>query len=246
MRSFARDLSIDPSTLRQIMAGSRNLSMKKIQKLLDRFTISLVEKNVLMGLSATDGVALRDGDFKDASNFDQNLIANWLCYPVLSAFYLKDFESDEKWFASRFNVGIEAVGDVLRLLEGAGLIDRTKMPWSCTKVRITASKGNQTEQLRIVHGEYLQKALDMIEDDRRVSSLSFMSKELNENVTADFSGLVFPMKKDRLHEAFERIKVFRRNLAEFLCENSEDPVADGDEVYRLGIQLFPVSVFEKG
>lgn len=102
-----------------------------------------------------------------------------------------------------------------------GLIKKTASGFKSTEVRHTANTIRSV--LDEIHAGYLDQAKGSMsvsrEDERSISGTTILSSP------------------SRMKEAIERIKVFRRSLADYLAIKPEDKE---ERLYRIQIALFPL------
>jgi uncharacterized protein (TIGR02147 family) len=137
----------------------------------------------------------------------------------------KDFREDYAWIAKRLGNKItEAQAkESLELLIRLQLLQRTSHSKleQCDPL-LTSSDEIPSHVIRSLHRTYLRKAINSI------FSVSLDKREL--------SGLVLTIPQNKLKEIKEEIKEFRRKL-----NRKYGLEKDGDEVYFVGLYLFPVT-----
>lgn len=219
LRAFARTLNMDSSTLSAILRGKRSLSFKMAKRLMDTLEVESLMRLKLAGsfLSVEN----------PAQNFFQvdedtiNAISGWEHFALLSLFQTNDTKPSAKWAAMRLGISIGQTIAALDRLERLNLISRKGNPWKVTHQKLTTSHDLPSSALRKVHKEYIAKAVDSIE------SIDVSSR--------DITGSTMAINKNKLKEAKELIRDFRRNMATLLETGKKS------EVYRLNIQFFPLT-----
>lgn len=113
------------------------------------------------------------------------------------------------------------VAQKIQILYEMGLIKKTASGFKSTEVRHTANTIRSV--LDEIHAGYLDQAKGSMsvsrEDERSISGTTILSSP------------------SRMKEAIERIKVFRRSLADYLAIKPEDKE---ERLYRIQIALFPL------
>jgi uncharacterized protein (TIGR02147 family) len=139
--------------------------------------------------------------------------------------------------ALRLGVAPEEMADVLDRIEETGLVDRSTTPWHPKRLAVGGCAGWRCSARKTGYRQYLELATAFLttSEGREQSDEAAAS---NENEAA-FSGATFSVNKERLPTAIRMIRHFRRSLAAFLSGKPEE--AQNDEVYRLNIQLFPLT-----
>lgn len=231
LRSFAKALKIDPSTLSQILDGRRQCSRSKADLLLNRLGLPLTSRLAVIGPAPVQDVnaIINEKNFNPWPADADRCMREWLSYAVLSCFELKDFSSNTTWFAKRLNCPAEKIEEVLQMLEENRLIDRTNEKWTFQHAALTSNGTDAKVALDIVLKAYIQRAVDHLD-----------SNPCSRTVGVDnFSGATLSIPIARLPEAIDRLTRFRREFCMFLT-GGEESLAN-DEVYRLNIQLFPLT-----
>lgn len=223
LRAFARSLRIDAATLSQILKGKRALSLEKAKELLECLDLADTERNaILLALLHNEHLpVVEEQDLTYLDHIQDELLGSWLCYAILSLFETSDFVSDPGWVARRLGAPAPEVARVLDLLEEIGLIDRQADPWVFRNVSLSTRRGTGGAAILKVHEDCIRMSID---------AMRTVPTELR-----DISGMTLAIPRSKLPEAARRIQEFRRSLARFLSEG------ELDEVYRLNIQLFPLT-----
>jgi uncharacterized protein (TIGR02147 family) len=236
MRAFARDLQIDSSSLAQFLNHKRQFSLEKCNSLVRNLGLSAVrERAVLSALLHGENVhdEYKDSDFLILSESAKELMSSWLCYTLLSAMELKDFKSDVRWFAKRLKAPVDEVAHIFNLLESHDLISRKEKPWKTTGVRLSSGRKPDWTVVKAAMSGNFERFFQMF-NAMNVEEVLYGAKK-----AADVSASTISIDVKKLPEAFQRINEFRRDLAQFL--SGDETCVTNDEVYRLQIQLFPLS-----
>jgi uncharacterized protein (TIGR02147 family) len=236
LRSFARDIKVDASTLSKILKGERNPSIKNAIKILSKLNVNNHQIYELLStqLNLKDSIANAQFIYTFLPEISEELNSSWLCYAILSLFEHKDFESSVKWISKKLQSDSKKVSRILDLLEASQLIDRKAKNWKVKDIKLTTSPGTQQKAIRNVHMEYIQQAATYLEN--LPSNTGKPSNQMREH---DFSGITMTISKKRLYEAFDLIRDFRRSLEHLLSNNLKPE--EKDSVHRINIQLFPLS-----
>lgn len=221
LRSFARSLKIDSSTLSAILRGKRPLSPKTAKRILDELELDPETKSKYLGASfGIDHQRGGERKFTQLDNEALEVICGWEHYAILSVLELSHFPGTVTAAAKRLNISTGVVIPALHRMERLGLVERRGHQWASLGKQLTTTQGIQNAALRKANREYIEKAL-----------YSLYQHATSER---DISGITMAISNKKLPQAFEMIRDFRRKLCSFL----EDGVKD--EVYRLNVQLFPL------
>jgi uncharacterized protein (TIGR02147 family) len=232
IRAFAKKLGIGASTMSMIMNGQRKASRKLAAQIADRLMLDPMERaSVLEKFKAK---APRDEQESYANvihylkiSADQyQAFSEWHYVAILNLVRMKSFKNDSKWISNRLGIteakAVEAVERLLRLemlTEKEGKITRNHPAYSTTDdVADVSVRKSHFQTL-----ELAQKSLERDAIDIR-----------------DFSWMTMPVKQTRMKEMKEFVRKFQD---EFVTLFGAD--VDADEVYRLSVQMFPLTKREK-
>lgn len=226
IRAFARRAGITPGTLSLILLGKRKASAKLARKISDHLALDPQERSEILSSFPVARVRTQD---HIASNYLQLnadqffIVSEWHYFAILNLMRLKSFRSNPTWIAERLDIGESVVRDALVRLKRLDLIQEDKkgnLSRTANHYRTTDDIANLS--LRKSHHQTLElarKSLDTDSVDER-----------------DFTWLTFAMDKKKLVQAKTLIRKFQDDLLEILDQDAEQ-----DEVYRLAIQLFPLT-----
>ena len=233
LRAFSKALKIDASTLNQILSGKRACSRAKADVLLQRLGLSTLARLAIIGPAPAfeSATSVADANFKPWPKDAAKYMREWLTYAILSCFELSDFRSDAEWFARRLGVGVRNVERVLKMMERNRLIDRRAEPWTFDHASFSSNGTDERAALDFVLKSYIERSVSHLkENPGRTSGEDSVS------------GVTMSIAKRKLPEAIARLNAFRREFSAFL---SGTETSTNDEVYRLNIQLFPLTRSER-
>lgn len=223
VRAFAKYLQIDSSTLSQILRGKRNLSPAMRMKLGHRLGFSPEVLARYVGKSAAES-----GEAKDLTLDTFQMISDWYHHAIYELVTVAGFQPDSKWIARKLGISsTEAQMAMDRLLrlelvrveadgawrQGSPLLTTTGTPFT-------------TSAFRKFQAQVIQKAAEALE------AVPIEAR--------DQSSLTVAMRADRLPEAKELIRKFRREF----CRHVQQDEAR-DSVYQLGISFYPLTLTTK-
>jgi len=218
LRSFAKALKIDSSTLSALLNCRRPLTPKTAQKLIGALDLDsqTKEKFLAATLGSSQAPTLKTYNVLDSEIFDA--ISSWEHFAVLSLLETRNCKHNVTSIAHRLNIGTGVVIDVLARLERLGLIRRNSGRWYVAKQDLASTTDIPSSALRKAHCQTIEKALYALEN-----------QAIEER---DITGMTMAISKKKLPEAKRMIKEFRWKLCEYL------ETGEKDEVYRINIQLF--------
>ncbi len=229
LRSFARLLKMDASSVSQLLSGKRRASPKLIIRLCEALDASLWEKQRLLKF-AGERARSKDPTLTDNSpSFHQlsldafSVISDWHHFALLELTFTTGFKSNPSWIAGILGVPVTEIKSAIARLKRLGLIEVREGRLAKTNTYITngvagvdTSTGHKQLQRQV-----LQRALDAIDNTPPEEK--------------DITSMTLAIDVDRIPEARKIIKKFRRDICQFL-ENGKRT-----RVYNLGVQLYPIS-----
>jgi uncharacterized protein (TIGR02147 family) len=226
LRAFARSLGMDSSSVSAILKGKRPLTIKSARKIVEGLNITNpVEAQALIMNTFTPAENETLSDYTEIAMESAEAISSWQHFAILAVLELKDFKGQERQIAERLNIPFGIASECLGRLEKLGLIEKKKDLWKLTGKNMATPSHIPSAALREGHRQFIHKALHSLESD---------PVEMRE-----ISGITMAISKTRLTEAKSMIKDFRRRLSTYLESGGLDAV------YRLNIQLFPLSQEKK-
>jgi uncharacterized protein (TIGR02147 family) len=228
LRSYARKLGISPSALSEMMTGKRGISSKTAQKIFDRLNLSPSERESLQKLERSKKALVGEkAKFLQVEMDQYHMISEWYYFAILSLAETVDFKEDHLWIAKRLNIRTSEVKTALLRLERLKLLGRNQngvlVP---TGASFKTTSDMAHAALRKSHADNLDLAKNSLERD---------SIELR-----DMSSMTMAIDPALLPEAKILIQDFRRKLTQFLESQTKQ------EVYKLNIQLFPLTEKKEG
>lgn len=237
LRAFARDLSLQPSNISEILRGISGLSAQagaEIAKRLHlsddeaRWFVRSIEANHSRDLrrreiaqAELNEIAARNG-FNELSLERFKIISDWYHFSLLELTETEGFCSDPAWIAQRLRISEKETREaIVRLIE-FGLLVRDENGTLKQTHDTSVGGGIPSREIRKHHSQILQKAegaLSLVDIDSR-----------------DFSAMTMAVPQSQLPEARKLIREFRRQF-DRIMKSSTDPK---DRVFILGIQFFPV------
>lgn len=222
LRAFSRSLGMDSSTVSAVLKGKRPLTIKTAQKIVDGLGITNpaeAQKLVMGTFSIVKSEKLFN--YTELALENAEAISSWQHFAILALLEIKDFKGQERGISERLNIPFGIVSECLSRLEKLGLITKKNDRWHLTGRNMTTPSQIPSAALREGHRQVILKAIHSLESD---------PVHLR-----DISGITMAVSKSRLAEAKSLIQDFRRQLSAFM------EVGNRDAVYRLNIQLFPLS-----
>lgn len=240
-RAFARMIDYNPSFLHQIMARKRKAPPVLIEKIFSTLVSKkfladndLLYFQTLVRLSNTKKqserldllqvlAGLKYSDSHQMMSISESSIVNrWEIVALLESVNLKDFEYTPEYLEKLFE-GRKTAFDVMLMVEHLirkGLLTRVGNKITKTSPLLASPSEVPLDHIKQLHKQFISEAV------RKMETTSLERR--------DFSSYTLCIKDDKIKEAKELIKDFRRGLAHMLESKR------GDSVFQLNIQFFPI------
>lgn len=223
LRAFARKLGISPTAMSEMIHGKRVITRKTVTKMLDRLEIPAVDKDkIIKNENSRSAFIYEEKKFVEVDLNQNSHIAEWQYFAILSLAETEDFQADSKWIAQRLNISESLAHKSLQNLKELKVLtaneDGKFVP---SGLQFKIESGLQETIFKTGHRDSLDLAKKALDD---------FDREL-----IDFSSMTMAIDHEFLPEAKDLIRQFRRRLASFLESGKKE------EVYKLNIQLFPLS-----
>lgn len=243
-RGFAKRAGFRSSaTLSMVLNGKRAITPDVAQKLVNVLKLRGRKRRYFLGLAKLSQARTSDetarykeellnlksaGDTAALPLAQYRFLANWYYVALYVLVGTPSFRRDDDLLAKRLGRGIkpETVAAAIDDMVALGMLRQTEA--GLKQIHGPALKTSQ-DILNLAAQKYLKdvlqlaaEALDLPVDAREVT------------------GLTIAMSPKRLPEVKERIRKFREELDQYL-----DSFRDGDEVYQLNLQFFPITKTNK-
>lgn len=221
LRSFSRDLGLDPSNLSKILSYQKEVGSRlrlKLGKLMG-FETRDVEgwlKPTLHSKTANQDYAVHDLQVFE-------IVSEWQHYAFLEYFKMTEASQNPKVIAEHLGIPLKKAEESLGRLLATGLLVKTKEGYkaredsSSSILNTATSKAHREQQKQILEG-----AIDALEN---------IPLELRSQ-----SSITMAVDSRKLNQARELIKNFRRDLGRLMSTSNHL-----DHVYQLSISLYPVT-----
>ncbi|MFZ4715103.1 MAG: TIGR02147 family protein [Bacteriovoracaceae bacterium] len=235
LRSFAKQLDLDPSLLSKILQNTRSLSPVNVVKILERLKLGAEEKNLFW----QSYVAMREVSFGkidpyanvcsekktgEGALLDQdifNLIAEPHHYALVELTRLKNFQSDPEWISNILGISVTEVESAIGRLLTVGLIKKegekiVRAPGRhTTKDKSVTAPAFKYHQRKVL--EQAMRALDNVALERRNQS----------SMTIAINPQKIPLAKKMIQDFVDQLS----NVLE---------TGELEEVYQMSFSLFPL------
>ncbi len=237
LRAFAKDLGIYPSRLSDVLNGryglSRGAAIKIAQKL--KYTheeiacfCDLVDSYHARSKLEKSLAKKRLEQYQEKQQYNElsfdyfTIIKDWYHFAIVELTYLENFKSDITWIAKKLNLEKHLVEDAIERLFKVEMLENVNGQFKAVEDFTATTQDIPNKSLRYFHLQLMQKAQKAIEE---------------QNVeNRDVSAIVMAINKEKIKEAKQMIKSFRRDFDQFLCKDKNK-----NAVYSLGIQFYELT-----
>lgn len=230
LRAFAKTLQLSSSALSAMLNGKRPIT--EGMKLRLGLALGLDPKEISKLRSQPDRRTKKKIDQVPGSVEIQQLtldtfaiISDWYHYAILELTKVKDFQPDKAWISKALGITRSEANIAIERLVRVGLLDTDLPQW-----KDLSENGNVTNidpQLTSAGSKQLQRQI--LEKSIEALQTLPLEKRNHTSITVAINPKDIPLAK-------EKIKTFRRELAEFFEGNP-----DLQEVYHLSLSLYPVT-----
>jgi len=223
VRAFARRVGVSPATLSLVLQGKRKVSRKLAERLGDKLALDPQESAEVLSAFRKRAEPAPAEAYTSLRVDQYQLLADWRAFAVLSLLRTKGFRPEPAWIARRLGISPEDARAVVERLVRLGMLRREagRLVRAEAKYKTTEDVANLS--LRASHRQTLELAHASLDSDPVGGR--------------DFSWVTLPLDPALLPLAKKRIREFEDRLTEELERNGARPT----EVYRLAVQLFPLT-----
>lgn len=231
LRAFASKLKVSPAALSEIFSQKRPLTQGMAVRFAEKLKLDPVQTQLFVRgailkrfeekLPSDDSVnRATDAHFNKLEPDTFHLIANWYYYAILSTLEIPGISTTPKALAKRLGLQTDQVKIALTRLERLKLIQKQGTHFVLNTKGVSIETLGYDSAMRQFLGQNLDKAkesLFQVPAEQREISLTTMA-----------------IDPERIPEARETIKRFRREMSAFLESGKKK------RVYSLAVQLFPL------
>ncbi len=221
MRAFSRKVGIPQSAISEILSGKRSITSKMALKIMNGLSVTSEQISEVFGNGSAG-----ETEYKSLEMTTFDVISDWHHFAIISLIETKNFQSHPEWISKRLGISLKTAKDSLNKLQTLDLIkiDPKSKKISLTNEQVAAISPVATAALKKANRQNLDLGLDKLE------STKFEER--------DFTAITMCFDPNRMEEAKKLIKDFRRKF----CKAMES--GNRKEVYKLCVQLFPLSKIE--
>jgi uncharacterized protein (TIGR02147 family) len=231
LRSFAKQLGIDHSTLSQVLRGRRRLSARALGAVGKRMGLSeeAIRAYAQNFRKKTDSKSLPENIRSFHFDLDTfQLLSVWHHYAILELIQVQGFKTDSRWIANTLGIAVEDVNIALQRLLRLGLLemsgrDRWMDKSGDAEFRTAALTETACNQMNQEIHELAVEAIKRIPSQHRAHRQ-----------------MVVALDSRRLPRLKALADEFMKDLRSLVSESDAK-----DDVYQVEISFFPVSTLKK-
>jgi uncharacterized protein (TIGR02147 family) len=231
LRSFASSLGVSPAFLSKVLRSQKSLSLEKAACISEALGLTETETeqfcSSVRGRSAGAAV-LRVEETHPVSELGLDafeLISDWYHYAIRELTDCRNFNPAPEAVAARLGISAQDARHAMQRMLRLGVLKEVRGRITKAKAYVATPSGTANKALRAFHKQMLEKAISALE-----------SQEPSER---DISGVTLAIHPEKIEEAKEEIRRFRRRMARFL--DTGRPTS----VYQLNVQFFRLSKEKK-
>lgn len=221
LRAFARYLTLDHSTLSQLLRGRRRFTPRTIERVGKRLSLPADMITQFVEREREPIEPWRQRELRQLSRDAALSLAEWHHHAILELTRLASFRPDVRWISRVLDVPVDDVNVAITRLARLGLLDmRSPTSW-------VDAAGNAEARIDVL-------------SVRAISALAGRARSLvgvKGGPPAHYSATTIAVRTTTSRRIVERVEQFRREIAELL----EREGGDRDQVYCLELAFFPVA-----
>lgn len=177
LRSYAKIVDYDASTLAKFLAGERRPGLQ---------TEARLARSLRKEVMRPEATQLSDDHFR--------VICDWYHFAILELTRLKDFRPDPLWMARRLKISVHDVRDAILRLERIGALQTTGRKWVIKNLTTTGISGSNPA-LRQMQRQILEKSLEALGGDFERRSHSSMTMAIDKSRLPEAKRLISDFRK---------------------------------------------------
>ena len=223
LRSFARNLGVDPSSLSKILNGKRGVTQRTLKNLGPRLGLSPKDINRFI-TTRRNRKPLPTGDFSDIAHETFQAISHWYHFAILELTALDNFKGDAKWIARNLGITPSEVNIAVKRMVRLGLLEISEdNKWIDRSGALTTTgNGFTNAAFRNLQTQIFKMGITAME-------------EVPMNLR-DQSSITMAIDSSFLPKAKSMIRRFRRELLALMQSSDQK-----DAVFHLNVSLYPLT-----
>jgi len=226
LRSFAKFLKVEHSSLAQIISDKRPLSDKMCQRIGHALGYSSIKMRTLM---KTDLESKSFYRYKKLEDDTFKVIADWYYYAILELTYCDNFKPSVRWISKVLGLPIAKISEAVEILKLLKFLEVTPDGQWIDRMGDAHTMGNEIQ------------APSFDEHQKQVLEQAIEAMKKNQHGLRLQSSMTLAVAKEKIPEAKKMMLNFLYELSDYLKSSPSK-----DEVYNIVFSLYPLSVTENG
>ena len=228
LRAYAKSLNLDVSTLSRILTNKSPISPKVLAKIAVPLAITpeelkKIEDEIFQNKKSRRAASAEGPAIQQLQEEEFKIIQDWYNYVILELTNLKNFEPSAEWISKKLSISESDAQLALERLVKLNLLVQNENGTFQTADTFTngIQESYTTVAMRMRQKQVLQRAIEAID------LIDFKER--------DQSAITIAMDTTLIPEVKDKIKKFRRSLANYISKKSKNK----NRVYEISISLFP-------
>lgn len=230
LRSFAKQLGIDHSTLSQVLRGRRRLSRRSLHALGERLGLAEEVLRAHREVSRKRTPLRSDPEVPRSYDLDLHtfqMLSVWYHHAILELLHIEGFQPDSRWIASVLGIETQQVNIAVQRLLRLGLLEmKARKHWV-----------DRSED-----AEFHSTALTEAASDHVSQGIHDMASEIIKRIPGQYRQhhhAIVAMNSGKLPQFRILMNKFIGELRGLISEDEQR-----DDVYQLEISLFPLTTLK--
>jgi uncharacterized protein (TIGR02147 family) len=226
IRSFAKNLGVEHSSLAQIIMGKRPLTDKMCLRLGTKLGYGSTKMRTLM---RTYSDSKSFGRYKKLEEDSFKIIADWYYYAILELTYCETFKPSPRWISRVLELPFIKTLDAVERLKRLNFLEVTPDGRWIDRMGDAHNMGSENQASSFMEHEkqVLSKAIEAMDKVSRERRLQ--------------SSMTLAVAKEKVPEARKMILNFIEELSDYLKSSPTK-----DEVYNIVVSLYPLTETSNG
>jgi uncharacterized protein (TIGR02147 family) len=230
IRSFAKQLDVNPGVLNQIMNGKRGLPFQLAEKFIEKLKLPETQQDLFMRSAFYSKQELdtlqKERAYKNVflmteSEQHRTIMLEWEYYAFIALMDVQDFNSNLGWCARKLGIQLGRMEEVVELLLNTKIIGFELGNYKCEFDKISYGIDRDSKTFQQIQKKNLVQASEKIESCPDSQS--------------HYNSITLAIQPKNIRRAKLLIDDFIVRLTSLLEDGEQD------DVYKFNVQLFPVS-----
>ena len=226
LRAFSRKVGVTPSAVSEVLSGRRRMTRLMTDRITKRLATDPMYRARLLALFEKKREHVVPQERVLVENDQFHAIASWYHFAILSLAETQEFQSDAEWIGRRLGITAHVAQQAIDRLIRLGMLLKTETgSLKATGAMYRTSDEIKNLSQQSAHAVNLDLARESLEND----SIDFR----------DFTAMTMAIDPLQIPSAKQCVRRFLEEMCSILEQG------DRTEVYKLNVQLFPLTKLSK-